>query len=169
MPARIRVHYSEVPICQQLLGRGGAVNAFRAGFDSCCWYVKDRDTYNAYLNDYMKDRWKKRRAKAVEYLGGVCVKCGSSEELEFDHIDPETKSFTIAAGSSFSEERFWPEVDKCQLLCKDHHIEKSSRESSVGHGEGLTGKKNCFCDLCRPKKNEYVRNWKRKKRSGSVQ
>jgi 5-methylcytosine-specific restriction endonuclease McrA len=80
--------------------------------------------YNKKMNEYMKRRWKKRRSIAVEYLGSKCVTCGSSENLDFDHINPETKICSIAKASSFSEERFWQEVDKCQLLCKEHHIEK---------------------------------------------
>ncbi len=80
---------------------------------------------NDKMNEYMKNRWLKRRAKAIAYLGGKCSSCSATEGLEFDHIDSETKLFTIAKGSSFSEERFWAEVDKCQLLCNDCHVAKS--------------------------------------------
>jgi len=33
-------------------------------------------------------------------LGGRCVRCGATEDLEFDHIDPSTKRFTISGGLS---------------------------------------------------------------------
>jgi 5-methylcytosine-specific restriction endonuclease McrA len=72
----------------------------------------------------MKKRWEKRRRLAINYLGGECVVCGTDLNLEFDHINPETKICSIARASSFSEERFWNEVDKCQLLCHEHHIKK---------------------------------------------
>jgi hypothetical protein len=37
------------------------------------------------------------KEKLIEELGGECVVCGTKEELEFDHVDPATKLFTIGA------------------------------------------------------------------------
>lgn len=108
------------------------------------------------MNDYMKNRWIKRRAEAIEFLGGKCVECGATEALEFDHIDPSTKVMTIARASSRNAEFFMNEVRKCQLLCEVHHKEKTRKESEVGHGEGLSGKKNCPCAPCKAKKAEYM-------------
>lgn len=82
--------------------------------------------YNVDMNTYMKLRWERRRALAIEKLGGSCVSCGSDELLEFDHIDPDTKLMTIARASSRNEEFFWSEVAKCQLLCKPCHIIKTN-------------------------------------------
>ena len=56
------------------------------------------------------------------------------------------------------------ELAKCQLLCQPHHLEKTIRERSVGHGEGLTGKRNCRCELCGPLKLAYNREFKKRKR-----
>lgn len=88
------------------------------------------------MNEYMKKRWERRRAEAVDYLGGECARCGDSEELDFDHIDPLTKIMSIARASSRSETFFWEEVEKCQLLCKPCHLEKTAEDlrslSSVG-------------------------------------
>lgn len=112
---------------------------------------------NEYMNDYMKDRWKQRREEAIDQLGGKCVKCNSTEDLEFDHIDPSTKLFTISSGSSFSETRFQEELKKCQLLCRECHKKKTSRSNSVDHGQGLSGKRNCPCELCKAKKAEYMK------------
>ena len=83
--------------------------------------------YNHDMNDYMKSRWKKRREKALEFLGNVCVVCKTDKDLEFDHIDPKTKFKSIARMSSYSEEKFMNEVAKCQLLCHSHHKEKHMR------------------------------------------
>lgn len=98
---------------------------------------KDKKRYNAYLNQYMKDRWARRREQAVEKLGGKCTQCDETESLEFDHIDPSTKTMTIARASSRSEKFFWEEVSKCQLLCKPHHKIKTAQDalnsrSSIG-------------------------------------
>lgn len=76
----------------------------------------------------MKTRWVKRRLSAISRLGGECVHCGTNENLEFDHIDPKTKLASIARASSWSEKRFWEEVDKCQLLCVDCHKAKTKAE-----------------------------------------
>lgn len=110
------------------------------------------------MNEYMKERYKRRRIQAIEYLGGVCTICGIDSDLEFDHKDPETKICTIAKASSFSEKRFWEEVNKCQLLCKEHYKEKSTKEIRKrrnGSEELMHGREHtylrygCRCGLCR--------------------
>ena len=70
-----------------------------------------------------------RRTILRNRLGGKCVRCGSIENLEFDHIIKETKSFTIGSSlTCFSIEELILEVDKCQLLCRPCHIDKSHEE-----------------------------------------
>lgn len=88
--------------------------------------------YNQDMNSYMKRRWETRKAKAVELLGGKCSRCDSTEDLEFDHIDPLTKIMTVARASSRSEDFFWAEVKKCQLLCEGHHLIKSGEDRLAG-------------------------------------
>ena len=90
-----------------------------------------------------------RRPKLVEYLGGKCAVCGTTEDLQFDHIDPEDKSFDIKGRLTLSDE-VKAELDKCQLLCGPHHREKSAREQS-GFEHGTTYawmKKKCDCAVC---------------------
>jgi hypothetical protein len=65
----------------------------------------------------------------IEKMGGKCVECGCKESLEFDHIDPSTKSFNIAAGYTKPKEILLAEVAKCQLLCNKCHIEKTKKDS----------------------------------------
>lgn len=65
----------------------------------------------------------------IEKMGGKCVECGCTEALEFDHIDPATKSFNIAAGYTKPKEVLLAEVAKCQLLCNKCHIEKTKKDS----------------------------------------
>jgi 5-methylcytosine-specific restriction endonuclease McrA len=107
----------------------------------------------------MKNRWTKRRETAILSLGGVCVSCGSTENLEFDHIDPNTKEFTLAAGSGFSEERFSKELAKCQLLCVSCHKLKHR----APHGT-LARKRDCNCSLCKEAWNTWNREYKRRRR-----
>jgi hypothetical protein len=95
--------------------------------------------------------------------------CGAIDKLELDHVNRETKRHDISkllAGAS--EKIYLEEAKLCQLLCREHHKQKSGAENSVPHGGGKTGKKNCRCDLCKPLKNAYVRELKIRKRQASV-
>lgn len=127
---------------------------------------KCRPCYNAYMNDYMKRRYTKRRDAAIEQLGSVCVDCGAEELLEFDHSDASTKEFNMAKlFASASNEKLQKELAKCVLRCTSCHLRKSQRMRDVKyveHGEGLTGKYNCRCSLCGPLKNAYMRDWRTK-------
>lgn len=92
--------------------------------------------YNNKMNIYMKNRWTKRRAAAIEKLGGVCKFCGAKDFLEFDHIDKTTKTMTIARAASRNEKFFWEEVSKCQLLCTPCHLEKTAADFRKEHRIG---------------------------------
>ena len=58
-----------------------------------------------------------------------CIKCGYKEHpvaLDFDHIDPAAKEFTIGtAYTSVSSKRLYKEIDKCQVLCANCHRVKT--------------------------------------------
>jgi DNA-binding CsgD family transcriptional regulator len=76
-------------------------------------------------SDYVVDWRKRTKVKLVEYKGGCCIKCGynkSMNVLQFHHLDPSKKDFTIG-GKSWSYERLKEEVDKCILVCANCHIE----------------------------------------------
>lgn len=132
-----------------------------------------RTHYNQKMAKYASDKYYRRRAEWIEKKGGSCVKCGTTENLEFDHVDADTKEYDVAAIlSSHREDKIAKEMEKCQLLCKPCHLEKTLLEEDiyiVKHGGGLTGKKNCHCDLCGPLKSAYnmrykpVPKWSRKR------
>lgn len=115
---------------------------------------------NNYHREYNINRYHKRRQEFIELLGSSCVECGSREELEFDHIDPSTKLFSIGKLLNVGKIKALEELAKCQLLCKSCHKVKTIKQNSVGHGEGLTGKRNCRCKLCAPLKNEYQKRYR---------
>lgn len=105
---------------------------------------------SAYDREYQRAWEKKRADEALALLGGVCVVCGTAENLDFDHIDPKTKLFRIKAMLRTSAEKFWAEVAKCQLLCRPHHIEKSNAEgSTLKRGEDQGGSKLKEVDIPR--------------------
>ena len=74
---------------------------------------------------YTRERRQNRRKILIEHLGGKCVGCGTTEDLQFDHLDRTQKSFTIAKCLDYSMDKLMSEVDKCQLLCHTCHEFKS--------------------------------------------
>jgi hypothetical protein len=51
-------------------------------------------------------------------LGGCCVRCGATQDLEFDHIDPSTKVFAICAGLSKAWDVLVREASGCTVISK---------------------------------------------------
>ena len=99
----------------------------------------ERERYRRYREanrEQIRERYRLRRdtrkAKCVALLGGVCVKCGSTEGLEFDHINAAEKSFTIAPRILIGWDKLLPELRKCQLLCIKHHKRKTKRDKKKG-------------------------------------
>lgn len=126
--------------------------------------ARSKEEYNEYQRKYQLERYHKRRQEAFKYLGGKCSQCESTDDLEIDHIVNDENKVRISKLWSISKENFFKELEKCQLLCHDCHKEKSVSERSVPHGGGTTGKKNCYCSLCKPLKNEYMKKFKKDKK-----
>lgn len=124
---------------------------------------KDRDGYNEYMRGYLNDRYAHTKKEVVAFLGGKCVICGTTSNLEIDHIDRSNKSFDVSKLWSKNKNDYLTEIKKCQLLCKNHHKEKTSKERGVEHGGGLTGKRGCPCDLCRSRKSEYMKEYNKQR------
>jgi hypothetical protein len=114
----------------------------------------------AYFRAYFNQRYQERLAYALEKLGGACVQCGSTEGLQFDHVDPETKLGNVTDMLMYRLERLDAELAKCQLLCQPHHSEKTSSSHGVPHGGGKAGKRGCKCEPCRLRRREYHLAWK---------
>lgn len=74
-------------------------------------------------------------------LGKSCIKCGFSDPraLEFDHIDPISKSFGIARAitNTVSWVNILTEIGKCQILCANCHKIKISTEQNWYKGRIL--------------------------------
>lgn len=95
--------------------------------------------------EYQREFMRRRR---VAYLSDKsCVVCGSTERLEVDHIVPEEKvSHKVW---SWAKERREAELAKCQVLCYDHHAEKTreDRKARRKHGRTLYNH-GCRCSVC---------------------
>lgn len=93
--------------------------------------------------------WKaKRRAEWFE--GKKCVQCGSTKNLELDHIDPAKKVHHDVW--SWAKRRREAELRKCQPLCEKCHMQKTveTREVRTDHGHaGMYQLHDCRCARCR--------------------
>ena len=69
----------------------------------------------------LRELRQRKRQQLVEHLGGKCVGCGTTKDLQFDHINRADKLYTIGKIIDWDMSRILPEVEKCQLLCKECH------------------------------------------------
>lgn len=117
-----------------------------------------------FKNLLVKREYQRKRSaakRAAWFKGKTCANCGSSENLELDHINPELKvSHRIW---SWSDARIAEETSKCQPLCKDCHKAKTSADRLPPHGTNnrYTCKKYpCRCDLCKKAHAEANQKYK---------
>lgn len=128
---------------------------------------------NEYMRVYILERYHRRRSKALVLLGNKCVRCDRTNDLQFDHVDPKTKIGTVAKIWSYSEKRFWAEVAKCQLLCQEHHIEKTLNELGLQSARNTHGTLSALryctprCNLCKEAAAKYGRERKKAIREGT--
>lgn len=123
--------------------------------------------YGDKKREYDRLRASNNRAEWIASQGGKCVKCGSTEKLEIDHIDPTTKEYKIATIWSRRKEIREYELAKCQILCYDCHKEKtigySIKDMKCGTVSMYQSRK-CRCADCRAANAERSRNNKRLKK-----
>jgi hypothetical protein len=65
----------------------------------------------------------------IAEAGGCCAICGYARDtaaLQFHHIDPGAKEFTLRNGDTRSLQRMRAEAAKCVLLCANCHAEVES-------------------------------------------
>lgn len=92
-----------------------------------------------------------KRQRFVNMAGGKCVECGSTESLEFDHIDNNSKTAAVNKIMSGKISRIIEEVLKCQLLCKECHHNKTMGEEYLRpkHGTLVMYRDHaCGCQVC---------------------
>jgi hypothetical protein len=121
------------------------------------------------------DQYRRRLAWAIERLGSQCVRCESTENLQFDHVDPRTKSFNISQQATHSLEALAQELEKCQLLCRECHLAKTLGDKGQRSAVGTHGTRSAYrhcgppkCDECRRAHAEAHRIWRRGRQQGRV-
>jgi len=110
-----------------------------------------------------------KRAKAIDLMGEVCSKCGTVENLEFDHINADRKGDKNLLSQLWASkwDRILTELEKCQLLCKSCHSLKSIYDAGLEpaeHGSNSMYRKRCRCDDCRIAHTAYNRRYPDKRR-----
>lgn len=128
------------------------------------------------MKTYMKKRRSKNKQYAVDKLGGKCIKCESTNNLQFDHIKTrkENGGFVIANMLSHGRAKLDKELAMCQLLCEDCHKTKTLKDmgwkdAKVEHGTPRSHL-YCKCAVCKSAHNKRINEyrWKngiRKKRN----
>ncbi len=113
------------------------------------YYDKNKEKVIADQKEYYKKNKEKyieysinRKKKGREYINKIkmksngCVRCGYKEHpvaMDFDHIDPNTKSKNVAHLATYSFEQIDKEIAKCQILCANcHRIKTWKNRQQIG-------------------------------------
>ncbi len=111
------------------------------------------------MAEYMLKRYHTKMTDAKEQFGNFCSLCGSSEQLEFHHINQADKAFTISSKMlSLSDEKIQAELEKCQLICNYCH--KQQHASSAPCGTAQRYWRGCRCELCVEANTIHVRQYR---------
>lgn len=95
----------------------------------CCRRCKNSLTNNKFQSyDAQKKRGLARKMEIVKCKGGKCAICGYDKNLAglcFHHIDDSTKDISLDARhlSNNSMITIMRELEKCELLCHNCHME----------------------------------------------
>jgi hypothetical protein len=111
-----------------------------------CESIKSLDEFHKKTNDYyhsycktclyklQKERWKDRKQKALELMGGKCNSCGYNKNyaaLEFHHLDPKEKEFDFKKLRQCKWDTIINELKKCVMLCSNCHREAHHPEAFI--------------------------------------
>ncbi len=115
---------------------------------------------------YKRARYHRLRSEWIESQGSKCVLCGSTKNLEIDHVDRSTKRWNITAIWLRKESDRVSELAKCQLLCEVCHVAKSASEKmAAGHGRAMYKRLGCRCDVCKADRSAYASEWRKARES----
>jgi hypothetical protein len=104
-----------------------------------------------------------RRRYFISLLGGECKRCGSRKTLQFDHVQREHKSFNVSKFLTARIEVILSEIQKCQLLCRRCHKEKTDAELGIAeHGTESKYSHGCRCVACTETHRSYGREYARR-------
>ena len=87
------------------------------------------DKERAWDRKYRLKRYHAKMREAKRAKGGKCKRCGSTRNLQFDHVNPKSKKFALAKDWSYSKKRVDGEKSKTQLLCETCNKKKYNKTS----------------------------------------
>lgn len=118
------------------------INEFGIEFKTCpkCNCKKELIRENFYINSKGKTHgWcrkcndeisykkqKELKQKCVDMKGGKCIFCGYNKyigSLDFHHLNPDEKEYSISDLRTYSVDKIKTELDKCILVCRNCHGE----------------------------------------------
>ena len=91
--------------------------------------------HNRYTGDLVTKRRRSIKKILVDEHGGQCLDCGyvgPAFMYDFDHRDPDKKSFEVNSGRSWSIERLREEARKCDLVCANCHRMRTHKQRCDG-------------------------------------
>ena len=79
------------------------------------------------FNKICMERWKQRKIKYIQSLGGKCEHCGielnntNSSIFDFHHTNPLDKEYVWTKLRLLTDNKIETELSKCKLLCANCH------------------------------------------------
>jgi len=113
----------ECTICKRMLDE----SMFDEGRHQCkdCRkaYRKQRRIDHPEIHRAQASRQQKRNGNWLLSKKSACIICGESEPIciDFHHINPEEKDFTIGKNRNIDKNILQKEIDKCVCLCANCH------------------------------------------------
>jgi hypothetical protein len=116
--------------------------------------IKDAEERRQYQREWIAQR------RSEWFSDKFCIRCGSTEDLRLDHIDPRQK--VEHRIWSWSRARRDVELAKCQVLCHPCHVVKTVEDLLIiqgvvayRHGSPSMYAEGCRCGLCRLWRKKY--------------
>ena len=119
-----------------------------------------------YIRNYQRKWMQQRRQAWIDSQGGCCAKCGSTENLEVDHIDPKLKTMNPRDLWSRTGTIREKELENCKVLCNNCHKIKSGLERSLSvgpivHGTNKGYNRKCRCSACKTAHSKSTSHYKK--------
>lgn len=101
---------------------------------------KNKTTQREYQRNWVANR------RSIFLKDKCCAICGAENDLQLDHIDPDTKKDHRIW--SWSQSRIREELMKCQILCLPCHQLKTHADNNWSTHGPAAYRAGCRCDKC---------------------
>jgi hypothetical protein len=84
------------------------------------------------ITKHKREKNRERKQLCIDYKGGKCIVCGYSKSnfaLTFHHKDKKSKEYSVSIMMDWSWENIIKELDKCDLMCFNCHMELHGKEN----------------------------------------